>query len=626
MERAHHSEELTAWMHAMAETIRATNSDADLEKVQSLIARHVVELLDFSQCAITVLQPDGETLRLTGSHGLSSEYIAWWNDAPMRLDEGTTSTGPPTVRAILSGRPAFSTDVFEETSQRRWSQRAEREGFRAVASVPLFDAQDKAIGTITAYSTVPRTYPPSLLRGLTLLAEHASAALYAAKRRDNEADTNRQLSLANARLSATQERNDRLHSIQRELMKLLLRGVGLDAMAELLATELAATVVIRDQEGMTLAAAPQGSPLAQQIEQVMLADRAGASDVDDMVTAPDGLLDLTNEPWLAVSLVPAPSGNANHAYLWAARSAEESFDDDERWVIEGCALLIALECSRVDQQAQAEARLATDLLADLLSPAAMMHPDSVMARATVLGFVPHQPHALCMFVPVPTQAHPDALGNLVAALARACRAINPPAVLGAVGNSVVVLVPDEDTGNRPRSLPTLLRAADQVRGISTKCLIGPSLSSLADVQPALEVTARASHLLTESSPAVLDLQDLGIYGLLLESGTSTTLQRFAEMTVRELLDADRGELLKTLQVWLSMGASIRATAEAMYVHYNTVSYRLKRISEVTGLDLSDHADLMRLQLALMVHEIRGSLPLNGNATASASSDAPGGSA
>ncbi|WP_457112015.1 helix-turn-helix domain-containing protein [Marmoricola sp. URHA0025 HA25] len=602
----------------MAETIRAMNSDADLERVQSLIARHVVELLDFSQCAITVLQPDGETLRLTGSHGLSSEYIAWWNDAPMRLDEGTTSTGPPTVRAILSGRPAFSTDVFEEASQKRWSQRAGREGFRAVASVPLFDAQDRAIGTITAYSTVPRTYPPALLRGLTLLAEHASAALYAAKRRDNEAEANRQLSQVNAGLSATQERNDRLHAIQRELMNLLLRGAGLDAMAQLLAIELAATVVIRDQEGTTLATAPQGSPLAQQIEQITIADRGDASDVDDLVTASEGLLTLPTEPWLTASLVPAPSGDANHAYLWAARPDEETFDDDERWVIEGCALLIALECSRVDQQAQAEARLATDLLSDLLSPAAMMHPDSVMARATVLGFAPQQRHALCMFVPVPRQAHAEALGHLVAALARACRAINLPAVLGAVGDSVVVLIPDDEkAGNRPKSLPTLLRAAEQVH-ISTKCLIGPSLASLAEVQGPLEVTTRASHLLTESSPDVLDLQDLGIYGLLLESGTSSTLQRFAEMTVRQLLEADRGELLKTLQVWLSMGASTKATAEAMYVHYNTVSYRLRRISEITGLDLSDHADLMRLQLALMIHEVRGSLPLNGSAPADAS--------
>jgi hypothetical protein len=130
MNESRHGDELPAWMRAMAETIRALNSGADLERVHSMVARHAVELLGLSQCFVSLLQPDGATLRIAGSHGLSSEYVAWWNTDPMRLDEGTPSSGPPTVRAILSGRPAFSVDIFEEDSQRRWSQRAVREGFR----------------------------------------------------------------------------------------------------------------------------------------------------------------------------------------------------------------------------------------------------------------------------------------------------------------------------------------------------------------------------------------------------------------------------------------------------------------------------------------------------------------
>ena len=48
------------------------------------------------------------------------------------------------------------------------------------------------------------------------------------------------------------------------------------------------------------------------------------------------------------------------------------------------------------------------------------------------------------------------------------------------------------------------------------------------------------------------------------------------------LVAARGTLLETLSAWFEHGSSIEATARALFVHPNTVRYRLRQISDATG--------------------------------------------
>jgi DNA-binding PucR family transcriptional regulator len=46
------------------------------------------------------------------------------------------------------------------------------------------------------------------------------------------------------------------------------------------------------------------------------------------------------------------------------------------------------------------------------------------------------------------------------------------------------------------------------------------------------------------------------------------------------------ELLQTLRAYLDHGGSLEGTAKSLYVHANTVRYRLKRIQEVIGEDVT----------------------------------------
>jgi DNA-binding PucR family transcriptional regulator len=61
------------------------------------------------------------------------------------------------------------------------------------------------------------------------------------------------------------------------------------------------------------------------------------------------------------------------------------------------------------------------------------------------------------------------------------------------------------------------------------------------------------------------------------------------------------ELVKTLTQYLQHGGGYEATSRALSVHRSTLKYRLQRIRELTGLDLSDPEIHFNLQLATRAH-------------------------
>ncbi|QEO10217.1 PucR family transcriptional regulator [Protaetiibacter larvae] len=63
------------------------------------------------------------------------------------------------------------------------------------------------------------------------------------------------------------------------------------------------------------------------------------------------------------------------------------------------------------------------------------------------------------------------------------------------------------------------------------------------------------------------------------------------------------ELLQTLWAYLDNGRSLEATARELFVHPNTVRYRLKRITEVIGWDATGAREALILQTALIIGSI-----------------------
>ena len=61
-----------------------------------------------------------------------------------------------------------------------------------------------------------------------------------------------------------------------------------------------------------------------------------------------------------------------------------------------------------------------------------------------------------------------------------------------------------------------------------------------------------------------------------------------------------GSVLETLSAYLGNGRSLEAAARDLYVHPNTVRYRLRKVAEITGWDPLDARESFVLQVALAV--------------------------
>jgi DNA-binding PucR family transcriptional regulator len=71
------------------------------------------------------------------------------------------------------------------------------------------------------------------------------------------------------------------------------------------------------------------------------------------------------------------------------------------------------------------------------------------------------------------------------------------------------------------------------------------------------------------------------------------------------LQSAGGEVLETVRTVLGNGGNLEATARALFVHTNTVRYRLKRAAELTGYSATDPRGAWTLQLALALAQLEG---------------------
>jgi purine catabolism regulator len=124
------------------------------------------------------------------------------------------------------------------------------------------------------------------------------------------------------------------------------------------------------------------------------------------------------------------------------------------------------------------------------------------------------------------------------------------------------------------------------------------LTSLRQAGQALEMARR----LGEQNP--LYYADLSVYRLLMQLEHSPELVSFQEETIGPLLagDGDR-ELIHTLEVYFTNHGNLAKTAEALYIHRNTLIYRMGRIEAITNLDLDNPENRLAIQLALRIYRM-----------------------
>lgn len=110
--------------------------------------------------------------------------------------------------------------------------------------------------------------------------------------------------------------------------------------------------------------------------------------------------------------------------------------------------------------------------------------------------------------------------------------------------------------------------------------------------------------LSKDVNSIIYYKELGSYRLLGSLIGTQQLHDFYEETIGTLLKFDsKGELIHTLKAYYENNEAIKGTAKELFVHVNTLKYRIKRIEEITGLDLKKSEDKMNLFLGLKIHEL-----------------------
>ncbi len=96
------------------------------------------------------------------------------------------------------------------------------------------------------------------------------------------------------------------------------------------------------------------------------------------------------------------------------------------------------------------------------------------------------------------------------------------------------------------------------------------------------------------------------------AGDGPARRALVERVYRPLSLASQGALLETATAYLECGGSLEATARLLFVHANTVRYRVGRIAEVTGYDLGTPREAWAVRIGLALGRLGASAPGRGS--------------
>lgn len=540
---------LERWLHALAGIGEAVGGDAPVAQLLNRVARTACTLLGYDFCAVFLPDDARAALTIVGSHGLSGDYIAQVNaDRPILLDvhgEGEA----PTSTAFRTGEVVMLEDI-ELVPEFSWGGVAHEQGYRALISVPLRRG-GTIIGALNGYRAGPHSFDAAEVSLVTTLATQVAIALGTAQLRAQEQATIREL-----------RRAEEVHGL---LMATALRGEGVAGVAD---------------------------ALSRLLDREVLIDEVHDAELTPAVT-------LVDDHWESgVTL----DGTVVARIQVAGDDALSALDVR---AVEHAAVVTALELLRARTAAEVEQRLRGSLLADLLTAD---HTDSsattsLLDRARRLGWdLSDNQTLITVRWPEPERA------ERVLALTDRFAGDIAPRPLAALFRGDLVLVCSMQShaaaADMARSLVGTLTASGAVEAAVAAVAATGTVTDL----PEAFRTVRGAMNLAESthSTTVIDMADVTIDHLLLQLDDPQRLREFAHVVLGRALDYDRTrqtELIRTARVYLDHSLDRRAAANALHLHPNTVAQRIRRLEELTGLQLSRPRDLLQLTAALTVAQV-----------------------
>ncbi|HEU0023017.1 MAG TPA: PucR family transcriptional regulator ligand-binding domain-containing protein [Thermoleophilaceae bacterium] len=383
-------------------------------------------------------------------------------------------------------------------------------------------------------------------------------------------------------------------AIHKRLERLVLEEKGLDEVVRALSAATGGAVCVLSGRGETLASAefrrtlPEAA-LEQVREEVV---RRGEESVAGEF-APD-------HPELARRSLVLPVSirgpGAPQAWLVAALDSG-GLGDFERLILQQAVTVVALELMRQRAMRDTERRLAGDVLAEALSGRLSQEELSVRMRPFGVGAT-----AAALVFKTPGEGGPGP-----AELDRFLMDAGVPGLV-ATRERLLCAVVDASEGLDPVALAeqacdALEEGAGTLRaGASRPAPVGALRNSFHEARCALE----AAELANGHGPRVASHRDLGAFQLILSLQDDEALRLYCD-SVLGPLEAASGEygdeLIRSLETYIEQNGQWERAARELYCHRHTLRYRIRRVEQLTGRDLSRAQDRIEFWLALRAREL-----------------------
>ncbi len=217
--------------------------------------------------------------------------------------------------------------------------------------------------------------------------------------------------------------------------------------------------------------------------------------------------------------------------------------------------------------------------------------------------------------------------RVLGAVERGARAAAPRAIAaaserdGISGAEVLLLVPGSDDALARRAGDAVLRELEAgLPGYTFAIGRSRVAEDPADLGRAVNEAQLAANVVEGGSEQpMLAFDETGAYRLLLSamSEDPAELQRFYAETVEPLVAYDEQyetDLIQTLETFLDADGNVAGTAQRMFTHRHTIYYRLERVRELSGLDVSSSDGREKLSLGLKAMRVLGIANAAGPAT------------
>ena len=307
-------------------------------------------------------------------------------------------------------------------------------------------------------------------------------------------------------------------------------------------------------------------------------------------------------------LVPMLADGEVLGALVVHTAAGRSFSPDDRELAASIASQIAVGIKKIRLiEGLEERNLIKDFFADL---AAGRFADGLSSRARRLGCDFAQPKLALVAIgwrDANDEERATALERFRANLVRAM----PGVLVDQRDEEAVALVPALGT-DESDSLRRLEKALGEganrlplVIGVSSPCLGAAALAT--GLQEARQAALAAPVFV--DAPAVVPYDGLGPYKYLLRVPLDGDVRDRQRDALRKLGEYDRqrqAQLTRTLEEFLRQRGNISATAQALYVHPNTLRQRLRRIEELTGINIKGD-DWLMIEIALKLLRLEAAL-------------------